>query len=35
VLETGEQVRLGEVVLRPVLVDAERGTWLFDVIAPS
>lgn len=34
VLETGDEVRLGEVVLRPVLDDAPRGIWLFDVIAP-
>jgi hypothetical protein len=35
VLEIGGDVRLGEVVLRPILVDADRGVWLFDVIAPS
>jgi hypothetical protein len=34
-LETGREVRLGDIVLRPILVDSERGIWLFDVTGPS
>jgi hypothetical protein len=34
-LETDREVPIGDLVLRPILVDAERGVWLFDVTGPS
>jgi hypothetical protein len=34
VLETGRELSLGDVVLRPVAADPQRGAWLFDVTEP-